>query len=82
MYEDDPSCVRYKSTKLVSSVLRSFTSIDAKNASVLLILVDIIVEVVAVATVVFIPDKFMKPIDWVPIPVKFLLNEVWSILIS
>ena len=82
MYEDDPSCVKYTSTKLVSSVARSFTSIDAKNASVLLILVDIIVDVVAVATVVFIPDKFINPIDWVPIPVKFVLNEVWSIFRS
>ena len=82
MYDDVPSCVKYKSTKLVSSDVTSFTSIDAKNASVLSILVDIIVEVVAVATVVFIPDKFTNPIDCVPIPVRFVLNEVWRILRS
>ena len=42
MNEHDPSCVKYKSTKLVSSDVTLFTSIDAKNASVLSILVDIL----------------------------------------
>ena len=45
-------------------------------------LVDIIFEVVAVETVVLIPDKFMNPMDWVPIPVKLVLNDVSRILRS
>ena len=59
---------------MVWSVARSFISTVAKNASVLLILVDIIVEVVAVATVVFIPDKFTNPIDCVPIPMGHVVK--------
>ena len=77
-----PSCVKYKSTKLVSSVVTLFTSTEAKNASVLLIFVDIIKEVEAVATVVLIPDRFINPIDWVPIPVKLVLNVVSNIFKS
>ena len=82
MNEFVPSWVRYKSTKLVWSVVTLFTSIDAKSASVLLILVEIIKDVVTVYTVVLIPDKLINPIDWVPIPVKFVLNDVSRILRS
>ena len=58
------------------------TSIEAKNASVLLIFVEIIFEVVPVETVVLIPDKLINPIDCVPIPVKLVLKDVSSILRS
>ena len=45
------------------------TSIEAKNASVLPVYVEIILDVVATETVVLIPDRLMNPIDCVPIPV-------------
>ena len=77
-----PSWVKYKSTKFVWSVVTSLTSTDAKKASVFIMLVDIIFEVVAVETVVLIPDKFMNPMDWVPIPIKLVLNDVSRILRS
>ena len=44
-------------------MVTSLTSTDAKKASVFIMLVDIIFEVVAVETVVLIPDKFMNPMD-------------------
>ena len=73
MNEFVPSWVKYKSTKFVCSVKVLLTSIEAKNASVLLIFVEMIFDVVATETVVLIPDKLINPIDWVPIPVKFVL---------
>ena len=73
MNEFVPSWVKYKSTKFVWSVVVLLTSIEAKIASVLLVYVEIILDVVATETVVLIPDKLINPIDWVPIPVKFVL---------
>jgi len=73
MNEFVPSCVKYKSTKLVSFEVTLLTSIDANKASVLLTFVDNINDVVAVDTVVLIPLRLMNPIDWVPIPVKLVL---------
>ena len=72
----------YNSTKFVCCVNVLLTSIDANNASVLLIFAEIILEVVATETVVLIPDKLTNPMDWVPIPVRFVLNDVFKILIS
>ena len=69
MNEFVPSCVKYKSTKFVCSVVVLLTSIEAKNASVLPVYVEIILDVVATETVVLIPDKLINPIDWVPLPV-------------
>ena len=47
-----------------------------------MIFVEIILEVVATETVVLIPDKLTNPMVWVPMPVRFVLNDVFKILIS
>jgi len=82
MKEFVPSWVKYKSTKFVWLVNVLFTSTDVNIASVLLTLVEKILDVVATETVVLIPDKLTNPMVWVPIPVRFVLNEVFKILIS
>ena len=77
-----PSWAAYNSTKFVSLVVGSLTSTDAKNASILFILPDIISDEDPDDTILLLPIKFINPIDWVPIPVKSVLNVFWKIFKS
>ena len=82
MYVFVPSWVRYNWTKLISSVVGSWTSTEAKYASVTPVLLEIISDVEAVATIALLPVKLMKPIDCVPIPARLLLNDDLNIFRS
>ena len=77
-----PSWAAYNWTKFVSLVVGSFTSTDAKNASILFIFPDIISDDDPEDTILLLPTKLMKPTDWVPIPAKSVLNVFWKIFKS